>query len=455
MRTFKLLSLALGAVLMLAFLLAGVTVQAAGLTVGYLGGKGLSPEVQPGESYCQTLTVSIGADRPATEVTIEVLGYGSTPENDTLPLAPEEDTGAHSARRFIQPSQLKVLCEPGQTAKAEVTVTVPKDIRPGGYYAILRFATAPPEGSSTVGTVQSIVLPVKFTVPGELVHTGKITGISTSEATSGNPVEIYLLFQNTGNHHFGIKGSIEVLNSAGQLLDTVYVNSFSPVPDGIKKIRAYYVPQAPLATGTYRLKARLTLEDGSLLDEAEGSFEVKAPYVPPPPPASITLKPAEAAALHTDDGRIFIDFPRGTVLGETVVSLRSYPPEQVPAPPPGYKTGITCFRVDGLTGLLAKEAKITVKYSSADLEKAVGDPARLRLARWDEAEGRWTILKTGLDRNTQTLTTSTSRFSIWAVMADARPAGSFNWRLLSTIGLIVVLVVIGVLLVTGRKKKQN
>jgi len=47
-----------------------------GLTVGLSGGNGLSPEVSPGESYTQTLLVSIGKDDAATDVLIEYSDLG-------------------------------------------------------------------------------------------------------------------------------------------------------------------------------------------------------------------------------------------------------------------------------------------------------------------------------------------------------------------------------------------
>jgi hypothetical protein len=76
-----------------------------------------------------------------------------------------------------------------------------------------------------------------------------------------------------------------------------------------------------------------------------------------------------------------------------------------------------------LTGLLIKNATITVKYSSADLDKLGGDASKLKLARWDEAQDQWTVLKTKVDTQTTALSADTNQFSIWAVVSGGA-AGS-------------------------------
>jgi hypothetical protein len=422
----------------------------ASLTVGYVGGKGLNPEVTPGENYTQTLLVGLGKDDAATDVLIEVLGYGNNASGDVVPVPAEADISSYSARSFIQPARTTVHVEPGETKQADFTVTIPENVGSGGRYAILRFSTAP-TGEGTVGIISAIVLPVRFTISGsQLIHTGKVTGVSTGKAESGQPIDIFTQFQNTGNHHFTIKGQIEIRDAGGKLIDTLHITDSSPIPGDTKNIKTTYIPASALPLGIYSVKSTLTLEDGTSLGEASGSFEVAAPYVPPPP-ASVTLNPGNASVLETADKAISISFPKGAVTGQVDVSLRSYPAAQLPSPPANYTAATTCFRVDGLTGLLAQNATVTVRYTGADLDKAKGDASRLTLARWDEAANQWSVLKTKVDTGAMTLTAHTNRFSIWAVMVS--PSAKTNWPLIGgaiAAGIIIIAALVAVL---TRKKK--
>jgi len=296
-----------------------------GLTVGHAGGKGLSPEVSPGERYIQTLLASIGKDDAATDVLIEVLGYGETLEGGITPLSAEEDKSSYSARTFIKPDRIILHLEPGETKKADVTVTIPADVGDGGRYAILRFSTAP-TGKGMVGIISAIVLPMKFTIKdSQLIHTGKITEVATSEAVSGKPVDIFTIFQNTGNHHFKIEEQTEIRDAGGKLIDTVYITSSSPIPEGTRRIKTTFIPQGELAVGVYSVKAKVVLEDGTVLDEAEGSFEVKERYVPPPsspaPPEQTTTAPPPSTPAPATPAAINWTAIGGSVAAAIIVGL--------------------------------------------------------------------------------------------------------------------------------------
>jgi hypothetical protein len=105
--------------------------------------------------------------------------------------------------------------------------------------------------------------------------------------------------------------------------------------------------------------------------------------------------------------------------------------------------GTTCFRVDGLTGLLVKKATVTVKYSSADMDKAGGNAAKLELARWDEGQSGWTVLKTKVNTQASTLTADTNQFSIWAVVVTSSQHATINlWEVIGGAAAGVIIIVL-------------
>jgi len=178
------------------------------------------------------------------------------PDVGVVPLLPEEDKGHYSARSFIQPDKITLHVEPGETKSAEMTVVIPSDVGDGGRYAILRFSTVPPE-EGTVKVVSAIVLPVMFTIKGSpLTHTGKITGVTAGQVVSGQPVEIFTTFQNTGNHHFKVKGEVTV-SDAKKVLDTIDIPLTSNViPSMFMQLKAAFTPKERWLPGFTRSNQR-------------------------------------------------------------------------------------------------------------------------------------------------------------------------------------------------------
>jgi len=180
----------------------------------------------------------------------------------------------------------------------------------------------------------------------------------------------------------------------------------------------------PLSLGTYTVTSTASLADGTVLDTKTVPFEVKTTYIVPLEEATVILSPKSPAELISTDGRVVVNFPIGAVFSEVNVTLKPFSNDKLPPAPQGATLGATSFRVDGLTGLLSKDATLTVKYTSADLDAAGSDVSKLVLARYDESENKWTILPTTLDKSALTLSTTTNRFGIWVVMAASAVAGS-------------------------------
>ena len=435
--------------LVLPFVFAPLALANPGLRVS---GAKLIADVAPGQTITHTMTIGIGDVDPPLDMLVHVTGFGQSLEGAPQVLEDSEDTSPFSARSFITLDTTSFHLDPGDSQQVTATISIPQDVSAGGRYALIDIRSQP-IGEGSVGVITAVAVPIALTIKGsELIHEGKITEVSTSDATSGQPVDIFTTFQNTGNHHFKIKGEVTVSDASGETLDTISLplTASSVMPTLLRQLKATFIPQGELPLGVYSIKSRVMLEDGTLLDEASGSFEVKEPYVPPSPPASVTLIPGSAATLETGDGRISISFPKGAVISQVEVSLRSYPLEQLPSPPTDFELATTCFRIDGLTGLLVKEATLTVKYSPADLERAEGDASRLTLARWDEANNQWSVLKTKVDKEANTLSTKTNQLSIWAVMVA--PPAEVRWPLIGGIvaGVIVIALLVYFLAVRRR-----
>jgi hypothetical protein len=390
-----------------------------GFNVGYVGGKGIRPEVNAGEVYDQVIIVKLGENEPPSDISMEVLGWKDSLDGAPVPVSASEDVGPYSARTYFSPENMTLHLDSGESTQFDLKITVPSGTGAGGRYAILRFTAVPPDGGM-VRVSQEIVLPMRFTIlGGDLHHTGSIEAVRADDVESNKAIDIISLVKNTGNHHFSLRNDIVISDRNGTTIDQIEVNRTSPIAGSSKNIHVQYYPKSPLALGTYTISSRVSLEDGTLLDEKTATFEVKEPYIPPPPPVNATISPSDGGTLATTDGRLSIAFPKGAVLSASTVSLESVPSDKVPKAPEGCALTTTCFRVSGLSGLLAKDATVTAQYCDADLSCANGDAGKLALARYDEVENAWVVQKTGVDAGAKTLTAATNRMGLWAVMATS------------------------------------
>jgi len=454
--------LLIAVVAMLVSLLTGVFVSAdPGLMVI---GAVCEGEVVPGESYIHKITVGIRETDSAMDMQIDVMGWGQSLQGIAQALRASEDTSSYSAREYITVEPESFHLEPGHSQDVIASIHIPGDVGSGGRYAIIYIHSAP-AGEGQVAVVSAVNTLVLLTIKdSQLAHEGKITEFTVSEVVSGQPIDILTTFQNTGNHHFKIKGEVTISDTQGEVLDTIYIPlTPSVIPTMSRQLKSSFVPQGELPLGVYSVTSKVMLEDGTLLDETQSTFEVGKTYTPPttsevekssipPISASVTVTPGSPATLETEDGSIHVSFPQGSVTGQVEVSVQIYSPAQLPEPPSGFELGATFFRVDGLSGLLAKEATLTFKYSTFDLALAEGNASRLTLARWDEAQGEWSVLKTEVDEEAMTLTTKTNQLSIWAVMVSPPPEPT-GWGPIigGSVGGIIIIGLLVYFLVVRRR----
>jgi hypothetical protein len=389
-----------------------------------VGGSIFMGSIAPGSSAIHTMNISTTPGDPPMDLTVDVLGLGQSLEQTNTGLTPQKDTSPYSARTYITVSPQTFHLEPGKSQEVKATITVPQNAGTGGRYAILTVHNAPTGTGSTM-IVTAISIPVVITLTGTtLTQTGSITNLMVENLIPGQPIKTITTLKNTGNFHYKVKTNVSVTDAAGKIVatggsDTSLRSIVPPFTGDFETTIA-----TPLKAGVYNITSTAIREDGTVLDSKTIPYEIKATYVPPADEASVTLTPKSPSVLKTTDGRFTINFPAGAVLSNASVTIKPVSNDQLPFAPQGSKLGATTFKIDGLTGLLSKDATVVVKYSSADLEAAGSDVSKLTLARYDESENQWTIVPSTVDRNALTLTANTNRLGTMAVMvASAASSG--------------------------------
>lgn len=237
---------------------AAVTIGLAYLAVGVAGvqaqSSGQALEIAPPVINLvadpgQTLTTKINlrsVSNDATIVTGEVNDFVAAGEDGTPKLLldeEEETTTAYSLKSWIAPlPQLRL--EPREIKDMVVTLNVPANASPGGYYGVIRFTGAAPElegqGVSLSASLGSLVF---VRVNGEAKESLEIEEFSTTnngQATSlfeSAPVQFTERLKNTGNTHLQPAGQITIKDMFGQKIATVNINlpPRNVLPDSIRK----------------------------------------------------------------------------------------------------------------------------------------------------------------------------------------------------------------------------
>jgi hypothetical protein len=240
--------------------------------------------VTPGEKTTQQLTVSLGIQSTAMKIAVDVMGFGSSPSGSPQVIEPAEDTGQYTARLFITLSKSSFELKPGESQNIIARISVPANVGAGGRFALIYIHQQIPAGGTGAGSASAFNIPVLLTIEGStLTQTGKITALSASGVTSGQPIWITTEFQNTGNVYFKAEGNVAVINAQGQTVDTLSIplTASSIIPGATRQILTNFTPTSALAVGTYTIDSKVMLQDGTLMDESTSTFAVTTEYVPP------------------------------------------------------------------------------------------------------------------------------------------------------------------------------
>jgi len=129
-------------------------------------------------------------------------------------------------------------------------------------------------------------------------------------------------------------------------------------------------------------------------------------------------------SVQTPDGVIVLEIPADALTSPTEITITEASGQElvasVPPPPSGFSLADTCFTFEGVDSL-EESAKFIVRYSDADLAAADGSPYPLRLARYDEGDGKWTVLTTKRDATNESLRAATDGLGKFAVVVK-KPA---------------------------------
>jgi hypothetical protein len=236
-------------------------------------------EVSPGETVIKEMTVSnrISADRMFM---LEVEDITGSADGSSAVSLTGADRGPYSIRDYISFPEDSFVLDLGERARIPVTITVPPNAAPGGYYGSVLVSTVQVTGEGTVAAPHSPIIArvgslFFLRVKGESVTEGKTTEVSPINGKwwyESGPIELGILYENTGSVHVNPYGEISITNMFGEEVGFVELEPWFVLPKSLRVREVTWDREFLL--GRYTVTARINRGYEDIVDEVQVSFWV-------------------------------------------------------------------------------------------------------------------------------------------------------------------------------------
>lgn len=236
-------------------------------------------ELQPGQTVIQEITVTNRiSDGRAFKLEIEDVVGSSDPERSVELLG--EEKGPYSIRDFITIPEDTVTLALGERARIPITITVPPDAEPGGYYGSVLVSTIRTPGSTDEAAPRSPIIArvgslFFLTVAGAVAHEGETRSIQTitdSAWYEAGPVNMGILYENTGSVHLNPYGELSIKNMFGEEVGFIELEPWFVLPKSLRLREVSFDREFLL--GRYVVTARINRGYDDVVDEVSTAFWV-------------------------------------------------------------------------------------------------------------------------------------------------------------------------------------
>lgn len=236
--------------------------------------------VSPGETITQEITVTNRISEGRT-FTLEVEDIkGSTDGSSAVSLTGRE-RGPYSILDYISFPKTTFVLGLGERARIPVTITVPADAEPGGYYGSVLVSTdrVADKTSGDAGSRSPIIARVGslffLTVRGDIETSGQVKSIQTLGDKmwyEEGPIELGILYENTGSVHVNPYGEISITNMFGEEVGFIELSPWFVLPKSLRNLDVTW--DRELLLGRYTVNAKINRGYNDIVDEVQTTFWV-------------------------------------------------------------------------------------------------------------------------------------------------------------------------------------
>lgn len=236
-------------------------------------------EINPGETIIQEISVTNRiSDNRTFKLEVED-AKGSSDGSKAISLTGKE-RGPYSIRDYISFPEDTFDLKLGERARIPITISVPPDAEPGGYYGSILVSTIQ---SNDPGDVVAASSPIVarigslffLTVRGDTLTEGKTIGLSLINDKwwyEKGPIEFGILYENTGTVHVNPYGELSITNMFGEEVGFVEIEPWFVLPNSLRVREIKWDREFLL--GRYKVTAKVNRGYEDVVDEVTVSFWV-------------------------------------------------------------------------------------------------------------------------------------------------------------------------------------
>lgn len=236
-------------------------------------------ELRPGETVVQEITVTNRiSDNRTFQLVVEDIS-GSDDPSESVVLSGKA-RGPYSIRDYVTFPKDTFTLALGERARIPVTITIPPNAEPGGYYGSVLVSTIQTPGSTDAAAPRSPIIArvgslFFLTVAGETVRAGEtkeITMITNDWWYEKGPIELGILFENTGSVHLNPYGELSIKNMFGEEVGFVTIEPWFVLPASLRLREITWNREFLL--GRYTVTAKINRGYDDVVDEVATTFWV-------------------------------------------------------------------------------------------------------------------------------------------------------------------------------------
>jgi hypothetical protein len=167
-----------------------------------------------------------------------------------------------------------ISIELGQRAQVPVTITMPPNAEPGGYHGAVLVSTVRESVGDSVRAPQSPILArvgtlFFITVPGDAERSAELVSFDTIGGKSwyqSGPVNLQIVYENTGSVHLNPYGEITVHNMLGEEVGFVELDPWFVLPKSLRLRDISW--DREMLLGRYTITARINRGYDNVVDES-------------------------------------------------------------------------------------------------------------------------------------------------------------------------------------------